>query len=103
MVRAATEAFGFHRSDRADRPLVTLGLTLGQRVEVVEFGGGEKHGGRIERRIRPCLPSWRQRGDGPPGAKASLFAYGIHFPGGWPHVPSLGAGYTGTHWVEEAR
>src|SRR5690349_8456907 len=43
MIRAAAEALVGHRSYHADGPLIALGLTLRQRIEVSKFRGGKKH------------------------------------------------------------
>ncbi len=47
MIRATAEIFVGHGGYHAERALVALGLTLWQRVEMSNFGGGEKHRGRI--------------------------------------------------------
>ena len=44
MIRAASEEFIPHRGHHTHGPVVTLRLTLGERVQVSYFGRGEKHG-----------------------------------------------------------
>ena len=38
MIRAAAKEFGIHRGHHPDGSLIALGLTLGERIEVGEFG-----------------------------------------------------------------
>ncbi len=47
MIRAAAKVFGLHRGHHANGSLIALRLTLGERVEVGEFGGGEEHCGCV--------------------------------------------------------
>src|SRR6266446_2789849 len=47
VIRATAEVFVHHRDHHAESPLIALGLTLGKGVEVGNFGGSEKHRGRI--------------------------------------------------------
>src|SRR5208282_1415556 len=44
MIRAASEEFIPHRGHHTHGPVVTLRLTLGERVQMSYFGRGEKHG-----------------------------------------------------------
>jgi hypothetical protein len=47
MIRATAEVFVCHGDDHAESPLIALGLPLRKRVEMSNFGGGEKHSGCI--------------------------------------------------------
>ena len=43
MIRAAAEALVRHRGDHAESPLIALGLTLRQRIQMSNLRGREKH------------------------------------------------------------
>src|SRR5208337_3808026 len=47
VIRAAPKEFVSHRGHHAEGPLVALRLTLRERVQVSNFGRGEKHSGGI--------------------------------------------------------